>query len=236
MIARLVAARRAIDLLVDVCRDGCAIGIGTGTTVGMFIDEIRRAGYIGVLRRSIIVVSSIDTAFKLLAIGVNNFDCGLPRPSLDIYIDSADEVDRRCYMIKGGGGALLREKVLAYLSKLRVYIVDHSKVSNLVGEKKPLPVEVEVFALPLIEKILRDMGLNYSIRTSRTRYGPTMTDNANILIDVFTGPMSNPTLVENSIIRVPGVVATGLFAPDLVDQIIIGHDDGSTETLSPRKD
>ena len=227
-IAKRAAGRRAAELIKDLCRDGCLMGIGTGSTVKHFIEAADELGY---LKRSIIVVSSIDTALTLRNRGIRNVESGIcPSETLDIYIDGADEVDYELRMIKGRGAALLREKILATNSKYRIYVVDESKIVDILGSKKPVPIEVVVFALLSVIKELNTLGYRAKIREGVSKDGPVVTDNGNVIIDVYTGPMNRPEEVHRELKLITGVIETGIFI-DLADIVVIGRSDGSTKEL-----
>ena len=234
MIARRRAIIAVIDLLRDLCGDGCVLGLGTGSTIEQFIDTIKSREEFSILRKSIVFPSSRSTASKLIALGISPsmYDTYTDTITIDVYIDSADEVDRRCYMIKGGGGALLREKVLTMLARNTIFVVDFNKLSEIVGTKKPVPIEVTPAALPLVMKTLKEMGLDYWIRLSKTSYGITYSDNGNALIDIATGPITDPDDLDKTLATIPGVVATGLFSRKYVSKVFVGYTD-RVEILAP---
>jgi len=227
LIARRRAILAAIDVLRDVCGDGCALGLGTGSTIELFIDTVKDRDELSILRKSIVFPSSRSTASKLFALGIapTMYDTYADVITIDVYIDSADEVDHRCYMVKGGGGALLREKVLTMLARTTLFIVDFNKLSDLIGTKKPVPIEVVPSALPLVMKSLKDLRLEYRVRLSRTSYGVTYSDNGNALIDIVTGPITDPESLDSTLAKIPGVVATGIFSRKYVSKIFIGFSD-----------
>ena len=231
--AKIVASMKAIEILTSKCSDGCILGLGTGSTVRTFIDLLFAQNLETMLRRSLIIASSYDTALLLLSKGVLNVNVGLPSHRIDVYIDSADEVDRRCYMIKGGGGAVLREKILTYLANEKIFIVDESKVSEYIGMKKPVPVEIEPFAYTLIQEYLKTKGYAFELRYSKSKYGPVITDNGNFILDIRTGPLQKPQSLDAELTMLPGVVVTGIFRPEHVSTIIVGFDSGEIEILYP---
>ena len=235
VLARRVAIRKAIEILKDCCRDGCIVGIGTGSTVAQFIEELAKESSLNVLAKSIVFCSSIDTCLRLSRYGVVCSDIHALESvqSIDIYIDSADEVDPRCFMIKGGGGALLREKVLTEMSRIRLFVVDYRKVSQFIGTKFALPVEVIPVAYPLLKKRLESLGLPYELRMGGRKKGPVITDNGNYIVDVVTGPMKNPEEMDRIIKSVPGVAETGIFYPTHVTKILVGHPNGSLDIYEP---
>ncbi len=223
--ARSQAIKVAIDVLREVCGDGCALGIGTGSTVSQFLEELSRTRYLSILGRSAVYCSSIDTCLKLSRYGIACRDI-LSIDSvdyLDLYIDSADEVDPRCFMIKGGGGALLREKVLTELSRRRLFIVDYAKLSDRIGTRSNLFIEVALAAYPLVLRRLHSMGYAAEPRLGVRRKGPVITDNGNMILEVGTGPMENPEEIDRRIKLIPGVVETGLFYPIHVSEIVVGY-------------
>ncbi len=236
LIARRAAINAIVKELVEHCRDGCLLGIGTGSTVTQFLEEISGRDEVKILVKSSIVCSSIDTCIKLSRYGLMCLDplAIMRNESIDIYIDSADEVDSRCFMIKGGGGALLREKVLTELARVKLFMIDYEKLSPLIGTKKSLPIEVIPVAYPLVAKRLRVWGIPFDLRMSSDKKGPVMTDNGNFLVDVHTGPMNNPEEIDRNLKLIPGVAETGLFYPTHVSKIIVGYHDGSIKELYPK--
>jgi len=130
-------------------------------------------------------------------------------------------------MIKGGGGAMLREKVLASISKKRIYILDEDKVSEKIGSKKPVPIEVVPYAYRLVSTELFSRGIEFSLRYSNTRYGPALTDNGNLILDLKTGPLSDPEAFDQSLSAIPGVVVTGIFLRRQIDLVIVGYRNGN---------
>ncbi len=209
------AAKGAIEVLQGIIGDG-VIGIGTGSTVAEFI---RLAS--GFLSGRRVVASSIDTELRLRSIGVEVVS-PLQGPSISVYIDGADEVDIMGRMIKGGGGALLGEKVLAYNSRVNVFIVDESKLVDMLGERRPVPVEVVPWALGYVLDRIRGMGYRVEARTSRGKAGPVVSDWGGVIVDVYTGPMEDPGLVDSRLRGIPGVVETGIFT-GLADYIVVGR-------------
>ncbi len=222
--AREVLAHKFWELLHDECRDGCVLGIGTGTTIEFMLSYGVRRGYVGLLRRCILFCSSIRSEMYLRKIGLKAASLTFV-DDLDIYVDSADEVDDRKYMIKGGGGAMLREKVLCSLSRKKYFFVDFAKRSAMIGEKKFVPIEIEYVALPLLAKFLALHGYRYEVRNAKAKYGPIMTDNNNLIVDVYTGALRDPETFDREIASIPGVVTTGIFTPKHVTMIFVGYPD-----------
>lgn len=228
--ARRLASEYAWNIVVDLCRDGCALGIGTGSTVKLFIDlSTKDHSRLKTLQRSCIVVSSVDTALALNRLECKCIDSGIPLRDIDVYVDSCDEFDARICMIKGGGGAMLREKVLASISKKRIYILDEDKVSEKIGSKKPVPIEVVPYAYHLVSTELSSRGIEFTLRYSNTRYGPTLTDNGNLILDLKTGPLSDPEAFDQFLSAIPGVVVTGIFLRKHIDLVIVGYRNGDVK-------
>jgi len=209
-------AREALRYVVD----DAWIGVGTGSTANFFIDEL--AKYRGRIRGA--VASSVATAERLKARGIpleelNNTG------DLPVYVDGADEVTEHGAMIKGGGGALTREKVVAGASRQFVCIVDSSKLVPVLG-KFPLPVEVIPMARSYVARQLAKLGGQPEWRMGFT------TDNGNVILDVRGLSIVNPVELEAAINQIPGVVTVGLFARRGADVIVVGADAGVT-TLKP---
>lgn len=214
---RLVA-REAVKYIVE----DAYLGVGTGSTANFFIDEL--AGFKGRIKGA--VASSIFTADRLGA-------CGIPVveltsvDELPVYIDGADETTAHGAMIKGGGGALTREKIVAAVAKRFVCIVDRSKLVGVLGGY-PLPVEVIPMARSHVAHELIRLGGHPQLREHFT------TDNGNIILDVKDLHILNPAELEIKINNIVGVVTNGLFARRGADVILVGTDAG-VETLDAHK-
>lgn len=223
-ISKYNAAKKLCDKLRGELEKKSFIGIGSGSTVKVFLDVCSEF-----LRNHILVASSIDTALyaklkhNLLTVDITSVD------ALDLYVDGADEVSTRLDMVKGHGGALLREKTLAYMSNWRIYIVDYSKYTGLEYlYRKPIPVEVVPFALGYFLKNISKLGVyEPTVRTSGGKLGPLVTDNGNYIVDLKPlQPITNPLKAHQELKFMHGVVETGLFPSDLlVDVVIVGYED-----------
>ncbi|MGC8585351.1 MAG: ribose-5-phosphate isomerase RpiA [Thermoplasmata archaeon] len=213
-----ISAIRAIEYLDD----NESIGIGTGTTVEFFIEELSRIRNKFVNKK--FYASSQRTMQILLNLGL---DVREPDRILDVYIDGADSVDRNLNMIKGGGGALTREKILAFNSKKRIIIVDETKVRKNIFSF-PMPVEIIPFSSDLIKLNLINMKLKFNLR--KFNENPFVTDNGNFILDVFLENEENPFDIAHKIKLLPGVVEIGLFE-DLADIIIIGKENFEVEEI-----
>ena len=196
---------------------GEIIGVGTGSTADCFIDEL--AG----IRNRITgaVASSERTAARLAAVGIRLFDLN-DIESLSVYVDGADEIDAGFAMIKGGGGALTREKIVAAVARRFVCIADQSKKVDMLG-RFPLPVEVIPMARAHVSRQLARLGGNPQLRPGFT------TDNGNVIIDVHGLRIEAPRDMEQAIDGIVGVVTNGLFARRGADVLLLGTPQGVVE-------
>ena len=209
-------AREAIKHVVD----DAWIGVGSGSTANFFIDELAKIK--GRIRGA--VASSVKTAERLKSHGIpveelNNAG------DLPVYIDGADEVTEHGAMIKGGGGALTREKIVAAASRKFVCIVDESKLVPVLG-KFPLPIEVIPMARSYVARELVKLGAQPEWRMGFT------TDNGNVILDVRGMKMLNPVELETTLNQMAGVVTVGLFARRGANVVLVGNASG-VKTLVP---
>ena len=195
-------------------QSGSIIGVGTGSTVNFFIDglEAMKDNIKGA------VSSSVASTERLKKIGIPVFDLN-DVESFDIYVDGADEINPTMDMIKGGGAALTREKIVAAVAKKFVCIVDDSKVVPILG-KFPLPVEVIPMARAHVARELTKLGGRPVYREG------CVTDNGNHILDVHDMQITDPKALEKAINAIPGVVTVGLFAARGADVLIVGTEDG----------
>lgn len=201
--------------------DAKIVGVGTGSTIKYFIEYCR-----DFLVERKVVSSSLDTTLYLLARGVPTVLSEFAVDKLDIYIDGADQVSSKLDMIKGRGGAFLREKVLARLSDYRIYLVDYTKYTEQEFlAPATIPVEVVPFAVKLFVREIVEKGLGEPvIRTGSGKDGPVISDNGNIIIDLKPREVIKDAEVYDSmIVKIPGVVATGIFSRKLVDEVWVAY-------------
>jgi len=218
--ARVAAVRKAVEFI----EDAAVIGVGTGSTMSLFIEVLEGLGT--ALRDRVFTASSIDTALKLSRAGFRVAD-PVSLGWVDVYFDSADEVDNDLNMVKGGGAAMTMEKVLAYFSKRRVFIVDYEKLVKQVPERHPVPIEVIPKALAMVINHLSRRGYVAKVRYSAGgKYGPVTSDTGGVIVDVIPPKGLKPREVEDELLRIPGVVETGLFI-GLADVMIVGYRDGA---------
>jgi len=216
---RLVAKRAA-----EFVEDGMAVGLGTGTTATLFIRELGERVRRGLKIRC---VASSDASHKLgLQLGMDVVTLA-ELPELDVYIDGADEVGPGLALIKGGGGALLREKIVASAAKEFIVVVDSTKIVERLG-RFPLPVEVVKMALPVVEPRLAALGLHPRLRPAKNGSGPYLTDEGNYILDCACGRIEEPEEVAAEIRSVVGVVEHGLFL-GMATLALVAGEDGVTE-------
>ena len=209
-------ARTAIDYVVD----GEIIGVGTGSTANFFIDEL------GKIKDRIkgAVASSEATASRLRGHGIDVFDLN-DVDSISVYIDGADEIEASGAMIKGGGAALTREKIVASVAKRFVCIADGSKLVQTMGTF-PLPVEVVPMARAAVARQLTALGGQPRLRTKPGTDEPFVTDNGGHLLDVAGLAITDPVALESQINQIVGVIAVGLFARRGANVCLLGTGDG----------
>lgn len=206
--------RMVAEAAMEFVPEDAIVGVGTGSTVNFFIDAL--ADRADSLRGA--VSSSDASSRRLAAVGIEVLDLNATG-SLDIYVDGADEVDRHLNLIKGGGGALTREKIVAAASRRFVCIVDDTKLVGVLGEF-PLPVEVIPMARSYVARQLVALGGAPKLRES------FVTDNGNQILDVHNLKIVSPPELERQINQIAGVVTVGLFAQRPADIVLVGTDQG----------
>ena len=214
---------------VEYVEDGMIVGLGTGSTVEHTIKKL------GLLVKDGFNIKGIPTSLRTKKLASN---CGIPivdlnedYPEIDITIDGADEVDSFLNLIKGGGGALTREKIIAFHSKKEIIVVDENKVVKILGQDVPIPVEVLKFGWKSTKKALESLDCTVELRTIMNEV--YITDNQNYILDCDFGHITEPDILEKEINLIPGVVENGLFI-DLADEVIVGSKQGII-TLEDKK-
>lgn len=211
----------------ELVQHGMVVGLGTGSTATFFIKRlIERC-------REGLKIQAVATSVKSMLLAAEG---GIPLleinslSSLDLDIDGADEIDPKNRMIKGGGGALVREKIVAAMSREMIVVVDRSKLVETLG-KFPLPVEIISFGYRATVNHLERLGYQGVLRQTSDKVIYT-TDNGNFIYDIhFNGPIASPEKEDAAIRALPGVVDTGFFF-QLATKVIIGNDDGTIEIRS----
>jgi len=206
--------QHAAEAAIQHVSDGTIVGVGTGSTVNFFIDAL--AARRGRIRGA--VSSSSASSTRLAAAGIEVIDLNDAGP-IEVYIDGADEATRRRELIKGGGGALTREKILAAAAQRFVCIIDEGKLVATLG-KFPLPIEVIPMARTYVAGELSKMGAR---PVTRADY---VTDNGNIILDVHGLAITEPAALERKINQIAGVVTVGLFAVRPADLLLMGTAQG----------
>ena len=206
--------KAAAEAALEYINSGDIVGVGTGSTANHFID------YLGQIKGRIegAVASSEASAKLLRAHGIEVMELNNVG-DLPVYVDGADEATKHGYLIKGGGGALTREKIVAQASEKFVCIADDSKLVNVLGEF-PLPVEVIPMARSLVARYLVDLGGQPEYRVG------FVTDNGNIILDVRNMQIVDPKTLETQLNQMPGVVTNGLFAHRGADVMLFGGSGG----------
>lgn len=205
---------------IEYVKAGTIVGVGTGSTANFFIDEL------ATIKNKIegSVASSEASAERLRGHGIEVFDLNSVS-EIDVYVDGADESNKFLHLVKGGGGALTREKIVAAASKKFVCIADESKLVDVMG-KFPLPIEVIPMARSLVAReIIKQIGGEPVLREGFT------TDNGNIILDVHNLEIIEPTKIEQILNNITGVVTNGLFAIKPADVLLLGTADG-VKTIS----
>lgn len=205
---------------LDYVIEGEIIGVGTGSTANFFIDEL------GKIKHKIkgAVASSEATAARLSSHGITVFDLNQV-DTIPVYIDGADEITSQGAMIKGGGGALTREKIISSASQRFICIADSSKLVEVLGTY-PLPVEVIPMAQKAASRKLASLGGEPTLR--EVNGAPFVTDNGNYILDVSGMKINDPVNLENQINNIVGVVTVGLFAQQGANVCLLGTPNGTT--------
>ena len=214
-------AQAAIDYILPFLKPDVILGVGTGSTADLFIDALAAHKH----RFSGAVPSSQRSAARLSALGIRVFDLNNVE-TMPLYVDGADEIDRRLSMIKGGGGALTREKIVSSVADRFVCIADESKLVECLGQF-PLPVEVIPMARAAVARRLGRLG-----GVVRLREG-FITDNGCEILDIAGLKISDPVALEAEINNIPGVVTCGLFAISGADVALLATQNGVREISLP---
>ena len=208
----------AADAALAYIEPGDVVGVGTGSTADFFIDGMEKIK--GKIDGA--VASSNVTAERLRTIGIEVLELN-DVGTLRIYVDGADETTGHLHLIKGGGGALTREKVIAEASEKFICIADQSKLVERLGQY-PLPIEVIPMARSMVARAITQLGGHPSLRTGFT------TDNGNVILDIHQLDIMDPPEMERQLNQIPGVVTAGLFANRGADTLLLGTETG-VETI-----
>ncbi len=219
------AKKQVAMAAVKLVKDGFVIGLGSGSTAAYMIKEIGR-----MVRQEGLHVLAVPSSSQAMLLAASS---GVPvttldeHPVLDLVIDGADEVDKNFDMIKGGGGALLREKIVASSAKHVIIVADETKLVNKLGAFK-VPVEVLPFGLAKATAAIKELGGVPFVREGQRKMGPVVTDNGNYIVDADFGPIDDADQLDKQLKMIPGVLETGLFI-GLADVVYLGKKDGITK-------
>jgi ribose 5-phosphate isomerase A len=216
----------------NLIQDGMVVGIGTGSTMALVIEAAARRWH-----EEGIKFVAVPTSFQSRILC---FKLGIPTremqdaASLDLALDGADEVDPHLDLIKGGGGAMTREKIVAAMSRRFVAVVDESKLVQALGAGFAVPVEFLPSAHAYVERIIRGLGGDPVLRMGKAKDGPVITDNGQFVFDVRFGAGADLRAVDKALHGTPGIIETGLFF-DLAEEALVGCGAGDALKLTTLK-
>jgi ribose 5-phosphate isomerase A len=231
--AHTSAKKKAAMKAVKHVENGMILGLGSGTTVAYAIQRIGELLATDEIYDIFGVPTSIQTTFEAIKakIPLTSLD---EHPQLDLGIDGADQLDVKLNAIKGGGGALMREKIVAAACKEYIFIADESKLTDVLGTGKVVPVEIHPFAVTPALKAVEKLGAKVSLRLSSGKLGPLVTDNGNYIIDADFGPIQDPWWLNRELHAIPGIIETGMFLGYAHLAYVGGR--GSVKRLKPQPD
>jgi ribose 5-phosphate isomerase A len=207
--------KAAAEAALKYVPNGATVGVGTGSTVKFFIEAL--ASIKGKIEGT--VASSVATEQQLKALHIPVYDLNAVH-SVDVYVDGADEANLHHYLIKGRGGALVREKIIATVAKQFICIIDDSKKVHVLGEKSPIPVEVVPMARSYVARQIVKLGGDPVYREG------FKSDNGNVILDVYNLKALNPVALEKDLKNITGVVDTGIFAQRTADVVLVATPNG----------
>jgi ribose 5-phosphate isomerase A len=221
----------AVDTLI---KSGMKLGLGTGSTAVEVVRRIAALKKQNKLQNLTVVTTSLQTKMECLALGipVTTLMDPLLKAHLDLTIDGADEIDPHYRLIKGGGGALLSEKITAYSSSEFAIVADYTKLVEKLGTKCAVPVEVVPDAHLTVSRQLEAKGAAVTLRMAANLFGPVFTEQGNLLLEAKFESIENPDVLEKEIKCFPGVIESGLFCRK-VNHLFIGFPDGKVEHRKP---
>ncbi len=217
------AKKRVALEAVKHVEDGFVVGLGSGSTAAYVIQEIGR-----LMRQGSLRVLGVPSSSQAMLLAVRS---GIPLttldeyPTLDLAIDGADEVDNKLDLIKGGGGALTREKIVASAAKQVVIVADETKLVEKLGTSVRVPVEILPFALATATASITELGGKPLLREGKGKVGAVVTDNGNYVVDVDFGAITDAEELNQRLKLIPGVIETGLFI-GMADIVYLGKPDG----------
>ena len=223
------AKRRAVLKALQPIKSGWIIGVGSGTTTAYALAEIARLSRARHFELSVVPTShQIENLAILHGLRIRSLN---EAHTVDYAIDGADQVEvPSLNLIKGGGAALLREKIVDSTAHKLAIVVDERKIVKHLGDKQPIPLEVFPFALKSVQVKLTNMGARARLRESVGKIGPVITDNGNFILDADFGRLENPSRLDRQLKMLPGLVETGLFLK-MADRVYVGRGDRTVEVL-----
>jgi len=223
------AKRRAVLKALQPIKNGWIIGLGSGTTTAYALAEIARLSRARSFELSVVPTShQIENLAVSHGLRIKNMN---EAHTVDYAIDGADQVEvPSLNLIKGGGAALLREKVVDSTAHKLAIVVDERKLVKRLGDKQPIPLEVLPFAYKSVQVKITNMGGRARLRESTGKAGPVITDNGNFILDADFGTVENPSGLDRRLKMLPGLIETGLFLK-MADRVYVGRSDGSVQVL-----
>ena len=220
-------AKKAVDTLI---KNNMKIGLGSGSTALGAVLRISERLKEGSLSNILLILTSFQTEVECMRLGLHLRSLSDPAidGKLDITIDGADEVNSHLFLTKGGGGALLLEKIVAYASLRYAVMIEQRKLVKYLGQKLPLPVEIVPEALTTAAQRLELLGAKTNLRMAKVNAGPIITDHGNFILDANFKQQYDPIKMDQEIMMIPGVIANGIFTRH-VDHLFIGYDNGRVE-------
>lgn len=223
------AKRNAVLKALQPVINGWILGLGSGSTIAYAVAELSRLTRDRNLELSVVPTShqieNLAISHGLRIVSMNE------AATVDYAIDGADQVELPSLnLIKGGGAALLREKIVASAARKLVIVVDETKLSKHLGGTQPVPLEVLPFAHKFVQSEVTKMGGRARLREGAGKVGPIVTDNGNFVLDADFGRIHNPSILQRKLKNVPGLVETGLFL-NMADVVYVGRRDGQVELL-----
>jgi len=225
------AKKKASLEAVKHAKDGFTVGLGSGRTAAYAIQEIGKR-----IQQRKLRILGVPTSHQAMMLAVH---CGIPittlneHQQLDLTIDGADQIDRQLNLIKGMGGALTREKIVASATKQFVIVADETKLTEKLGANCAVPVEVLPFALPTVMLRMQEKGGKPVLREAKGKVGPVVTDNGNFIVDVAFGPINAPKEMDSQLKSIPGIIETGLFV-QMADIVYVGTRVGTVQKLESK--
>lgn len=221
--------RSAVLGAISLVDDGYTIGLGSGNTMACATYELGK-----VVKNNKINIKVVPTSLQIEMLAINN---GLHvinwigEQELDLAIDGADQVERNSLnLIKGGGAALTREKIVDSNAKELIIVVDERKITNKLGSNQLVPVEIIPFGYTAIFKAVKKLSGEPKLRKATGKVGPVITDNGNLIVDVNFKSIDSPSKLERELKMIPGVVETGLFL-EMADKVYVGKKDNKVEII-----